>query len=112
MKRLTLWPAFLLIAVYWIVYAGLASTELSMFMLFRSRMGALALFLLLFLIWWLTRGAIRWRERLLVLPTAVGPAVVFSRLRHRALLPRSVLFLAVLALVTAWTLWLAAARAL
>src|SRR6185503_10901525 len=56
--------------------------------------------------------AIRWRERLLVLATTVGAAVVLSVLRHRSLLPLSVLFLAVPALVTAWTLWLAAGRLL
>lgn len=57
------WPGVVLVAAYWIFELFCRRLELSMFALFFSRMGVLALLILCFSIWWLTNRRIGRRER-------------------------------------------------
>src|ERR1041385_5960081 len=86
MKRIKVWPAALLVVAYLVSYWGLGAADISMFSMFLGRLAGLGLLLVLFIGWWLTRRAISWGERLLVLGAGLGSAVLFTALRHRTVL--------------------------
>jgi outer membrane protein assembly factor BamB len=66
-SRLRLWPAIMLLVLFWaFLYYNLRG-DMPMGTRFISRMIAYAILLLGFTGWWLTRSAISWRDRLLAI---------------------------------------------
>lgn len=70
------WPGVVLVAAYWIFQLCCRRLELSMFVLFVSRMAVLALLVLCFSIWWLAYRRIARRERWFAIAvTFIGAAL-------------------------------------
>src|SRR5262245_43825890 len=77
-----LWPAVVLLGLFWAIYSVWRWTELGPslgFMGFLILLGVGALTTLLFVAWWLTASRVGWTERLVVFGTAVfcGLGVAF-----------------------------------
>jgi outer membrane protein assembly factor BamB len=108
--RVRLWPAATLTALYWGFQLAVAQTDMPMFNRFMSKsMGGLA-FLLLFLILWLSNGTLSWKVRLTGLAAFIVGTAAAILLAHRSFDPISFLMMAVPYVVTAWMLWMIAAR--
>ncbi len=108
--RIRLWPAATLALLYWGFQLVVAQTDMPMFNRFMSKsMGGLA-FLLLFLILWLSNGTLSWKVRLGGLGAFLAGTVGAILVAHRSFDPVSFLMMAVPYVLTAWTLWLFAAR--
>ena len=106
---LRLWPAVVLVGLYWGFIFGYELVELSMFERFVSRFVALGLLLLCFLVWWLSNGRFTGKERLAALAALVLGGFVAALVGD----PSAGKFLPIAAgpaVFTAWTLWLLAAR--
>jgi outer membrane protein assembly factor BamB len=105
------WPAAGLVAAFWAFYAATGMLDLGNFAKFMARFAAVAILLLAFVVWWLMRRQVRWRERLAVLAAAVAGAVVaLGLLRDASVVAPAVLYYATPAIITAWTAWLVATR--
>src|SRR5262245_31348284 len=81
-----LWPPFVLLGCFWVVYVLWRWTDLGItfgFLGFLVLMAIGALVTLLFLIWWLAASRVPWAERFLMLGTAVlaglGAALLSDR---------------------------------
>jgi outer membrane protein assembly factor BamB len=107
--RPKIWPAVLLVGIYW-AYVGI-STMLDMptFPKFMSQAGVLLLVIIGFLIWWLLNRRIRGTDRLLVLGCAVAAPVVADFLADETLGPITVMS-GIPVMITAWAAWLLLAR--
>lgn len=70
------WPGVLILAAYWIFQLTCRRLELSMGVLFLSRLAVLALLLLSFSIWWLTNRRVRRGERWFAVAVTLGGAAV------------------------------------
>src|SRR5260370_17878137 len=107
-----IWPAVMLLGLFWPIYSLWRWTELGLslgFLGFLILLGVGALTTLLFLIWWLAASRISWAERLLVLGTAVFAGIGTPMLAHKLIGP--FLLLPGLPLVlTTWTLSVIVAR--
>jgi outer membrane protein assembly factor BamB len=62
-KPLRLWPAFVLLALFWIAFAVVGALEKPYFVGFLYSMAAPAVLLLLFSIWWWRNRTIPWADR-------------------------------------------------
>ena len=62
-RILRLWPAILLLIVFWAFLYYNYNADMPMGIRFISRMLAFAILLLGFVGWWLSRSAVRWRDR-------------------------------------------------
>jgi outer membrane protein assembly factor BamB len=103
--------AVVLVAVFWAFYATAGVLDLGNFPSFLMRFGAVALLLLLFLIWWLTNRSLPGKERLAVLAAAIiGGVIALLVLRDPSVLAPAVLFYAVPIIITAMTFWLVVTR--
>jgi hypothetical protein len=109
-KPARVWPAVVLVGLYWAVDLAVGSMEISMFAGFMMRMAALALVVLLFIVWWLSNGRISRTDRLSLFAAAIATGAITISLSHSTVIGPSVFFLAVPVLLTAWTIWLAVAR--
>jgi hypothetical protein len=107
-----LWPAVMLLGMFWTAYALMRWTEFGMslgFMGFLILLGFGALVTLLFLGWWLAASRVRLGERFLVLAAAAGAGAIAIALADRSLGP--VILLPGLPLVlSVWALGLALLR--
>jgi outer membrane protein assembly factor BamB len=106
------WPAVVLLGLFWMVYAVWRWTELGAslgFLGFLILLGVGGLTALLFAVWWLAASRIRWMERFAVLGTAVGCGLGVAFLADKRLGP-FVLLPGLPLVLTAWTLGLAVAR--
>lgn len=74
-RELRLWPAVVLLALFWVFFVANRALELDMGTRFFSRLIAHGLLLLAFFGWWLSRGAVTWRDRLLALAVFIGGGV-------------------------------------
>src|SRR5215469_14965834 len=70
------WPAIVLVGLYWLCGPVLYWLEIPGFVLWLTIMGALAALTLLFVVWWLNNRRIRGMDRLWGLAVAVGAGVV------------------------------------
>jgi hypothetical protein len=109
-RVLRVWPAVVIAAAYWLTMFVLSRLDLPIFAGFFSSVGASLLTGLLFTIWFLTRRAIRGRDRLLVILAAVAGAALVGVASDKSVGVVGLLFIGPPVLVTGWALWLLVAR--
>ena len=103
------WPAVVLIGLYWACLGVSSLLEVSGFSKFLFLSAVLALAVLGYLVWWLSNGRVRWRDRLLVLACAIAAPVVAVFVADKSLGPVTV-FSGVPVMLTAWAVWLLLTR--
>ncbi|HEY7313086.1 MAG TPA: PQQ-binding-like beta-propeller repeat protein [Gemmataceae bacterium] len=103
------WPGVVMLAMYWAYAFSCRHLELSMLVLFLSRMAALLLLLLGFSIWWLTNRRIARRERWMAVAVTLGGAALAVPLTLTTLGP-AVVVLGLLFVFTLGTLWLVVSK--
>src|SRR5262245_19448765 len=84
------WPAVVLLGLFWTVYAVWRWTELGLalgFLGFLILLGIGALTTLLFLVWWLLASRIRWTERFVVLGAAAVCGIEVALLADKGVAP-------------------------
>lgn len=109
-RPLRLWPAVLLVALFWGAFAVVARFEKPYFVGFIYSMAAPALLVILYSTWWWTRRGFPWADRIVGCALVVGLGIAIAPLCHRSVLfalPTVGLPLA----ITALTLWLLLLRA-
>jgi hypothetical protein len=108
-SRPRIWPAVVLVGLYW-AYAGISSAlEMPTFIRFMSQTGVLLLVMVGFLIWWLFNRRIKWSDRLLVLGSAVAAPVVGYLLADKTLGPITIMN-GIPVMLTAWAAWVLLAQ--
>src|SRR4051812_15721862 len=75
-----LWPALVLVGLYWASAFTISSMEMATFPRFLSRVAGCLLLLLLFPIWWLAASRFSWTDRLLGLGAAMLGGVLTALL--------------------------------
>jgi outer membrane protein assembly factor BamB len=109
-SALRVWPAVLMLAIFWTFLYANYNLELAMFSRFMSRMIAYGLLLLGFLGWWLTRRQILWRDRLLAVGVVAVVSLVAGLLSDKSVGPLALFMTALPFVFTAWTLWTLVSR--
>jgi outer membrane protein assembly factor BamB len=109
-KRPRVWPAVVLIGLYWTFYYVMAQVELTTFVRFLSWMASTALLTLAFLVWWFFQRRIRLRERFLGFAAAVSGGFLVAPLCQETLGNWLLIFMVPPYVITVWTLWLLIAR--
>src|SRR5579864_7116781 len=108
------WPGWLFPAVlagfFWAYVIASGIIEMPIFTRFLSRLAVAAIWVLAFLVWWLTRRQLSWRDRLLPLGVAIVFAALAEFLKHATVDGPIPIMLGVPLLLTLWTSWLLAAR--
>ncbi len=108
---LRLWPAIVVVGIFWVFYFSIDYVEMSMFVRFISRWTVEGLAFLTFVAWWLAFSRARWFDRLLPVAVLIGGALAAGALAD----PKSLgsmgllgVFMAGLPFVlTVWIVWLA-----
>jgi outer membrane protein assembly factor BamB len=104
------WPAVVMLAMYWTFLYVHYTYELAMFSRFISRVVVSGVLLIAFLGWWLTRRQIAARDRWLAVGTLILASIAAGLLADSSINP-FILFLTAFPIVfTAWTLWLLVTR--
>src|SRR4029079_17724978 len=104
-RPLRIWPAVLMLAVFWAFLVAHYTFEMDMFPRFLSRMIAYGLLLIGFLAWWLTRRQISRRDRWLAVGVVVLTAVIAALLADESV-NLFVLFMSAFPFIfTAWAAW-------
>ena len=109
-RALRLWPMVLLLAAYWAFVTAMGRLDMPIYVIFMSSMAASALVLLAFSGWWLTRGAVSIRERLIGLAALWGGMIVAGLASDPSVGVIGLVFVGVPIVVTVWLIWLAFAR--
>jgi outer membrane protein assembly factor BamB len=104
------WPMVVFLAAFWAFLYWNYTAELAMLTRFMSRMVAYVILLLVFLGWWLTRRAIRYRTRLAAVVTVVLLLIMAGLLSHHTVDGFALVLFSVPVVFTVWTLWLLLAR--
>jgi outer membrane protein assembly factor BamB len=102
-KLIRVWPAATLAAVYWIFQFVIAQLDMPMFSRFMSNALSGLLFLLVFLILWLSNGTIPGRCRLGGLGAFIVGLAAGIALAHRSFDPISFMLTSVPVVLTVWT---------
>jgi outer membrane protein assembly factor BamB len=107
-KHPRVWPAIVLVGLYWLCAPVLSWLEIPGFVLWLTLMGALAVLMLAFTIWWLANRRVRGVDRLLGLGAAIGGGIAWALLSPKV----GVAWLTVVLpwLFTVWAAWLLVAR--
>jgi outer membrane protein assembly factor BamB len=103
-KHPRIWPAVVLVGLYWLCGPILRWLEIPGFVQWLTIMAALGVLTLLFTIWWLTNRRIRGRDRLGVFAVAVGGGVVAALLSPKV--GMAWVMMALPWLFTVWAAWL------
>jgi len=109
-KPLRLWPAILLLAAFWAFLYFNYNAEMGMTARFLSRMLAFLVLLFGFLGWWLTRSAIRWRDRWQAVAAMLIILIACSLIADKSVNPFALLLLSLPFIFTVRTLWLYASQ--
>jgi outer membrane protein assembly factor BamB len=105
------WPPVLMAVLFWIFWVAHYVIPMDAGTRFLSRLGASALLLLGFLIWWLSRRAIRWQDRLLAVALWIVATFAAVKVADKSLGDLFSMLLSTATLVvTAWTIWVWASR--
>jgi outer membrane protein assembly factor BamB len=108
--RPRVWPAVVLVGVFWAFSLACRWTDMVLFVRFLSELISCALLILLFTVWWLLSRRFSLVDRLLGLAAAVAGGVGAVRLADPTLPVITLLLVAVPWVFTAWTAWLLLAR--
>ncbi len=106
------WPAVALLIAFWAFIYVNQTADMSMFARFMSRLAAYAVLLFGFLGWWLTRGAVRWRDRLWAIALVIIAGAVTTKLTDKSMNAFGLFMAAFPIVFTVWVLWVAVARSL
>jgi len=109
-RGLRIWPAVLMVASYWVVVTVMGRTDREIYVIFLSSMAASALLLLAFSGWWMTRGAVSMRERLVGLAALWGGMIIAGLASDPSVGVIGLVFVGVPIVLTVWLAWLAFAR--
>ena len=112
-KPLRVWPALVLVGLFWSYDLVLRWLEAGMFTRWMAVMAATALLVLLFPVWWLTNRRIARADRWVCLGVAVGGGILSGFLSHKADVIAwlmSWLLASLPWVVTTWTVWLMLTR--
>jgi outer membrane protein assembly factor BamB len=111
LRPIRVWPAIVLVALFWAFWVAHYLAPLDPGIRFLSRMAAFGVLLLGFLIWWLSRRSISWRDRLLAIALWIAGTFVAERLADKTLASAFSMVLSSLPFViTGWVLWMWIAR--
>lgn len=105
-----LWPAIVIVVLFWAVIASTRIFEIAMLTRFLTRLVALALLLIASLAWWLTRRTISWRDRIASLAVVAALGTISCLLADRSVKPLGMFMSTLPIVVTAWVLWLIVAK--
>jgi outer membrane protein assembly factor BamB len=108
--RPRLWPAVVLVGLYWAFFLVCWQLEMPLFVRFMSQVISCALLLLLFTGWWLINWRIPLADRLLGFAAAVAAGVGATVLADRTMPGITLLLTALPWVFTAWTAWLLLSR--
>jgi outer membrane protein assembly factor BamB len=109
--RPRVWPAILIIALFWTARQLLANIDMPIFQRFMGTLAATAVLMLAFLLWWTIDRRGRRGQRLVpVLAWLVG-GILAGVLSFKSLGPMPLILTAMPWVFTAWTLWIVVARA-
>ena len=103
------WPGLAIAAAFWAYKLIIGQVEITIFAGFFTWVGATALFLLLFLVWWFGFSRVKWTDRVLAFVGLVAAGLVANRLADPSMQGFGSLFFALPVVLTAWALWLAVA---
>jgi outer membrane protein assembly factor BamB len=105
-RTLRVWPAVVMVALFWVFWVAHYAIPMDAGPRFLSRMAANVLLLLGFLIWWLSRSSIRWRDRLLAVALWIVGTYLAVMVADKTLGSLFAMFLSTASLaITTWTLW-------
>src|SRR5579871_3201620 len=104
------WPAVLLLALFWGFHVAGYWLEMSMFFRFISRMAAHAALLLGFLIWWFTNRRLSWYDCWFGVGVTVATGVVAGLIADKTVSPFGLVLSGLPYVFTVWTAWLLVAR--
>jgi outer membrane protein assembly factor BamB len=104
------WPVFGALALFWAYIFGCDWVELTTGVKFFSRLGAVGLLTLFFLVWWWANRRIGWADKLLGFAVAALGGVAANFLYHQTMAQWGLLFFPLPAVLTAWAAWVALAR--
>lgn len=97
------WPAIVMVALFWVFWVAHYMISMDAGTRFLSRMGVNVLLLLGFLIWWLSRSSISWRDRLLAVGLWILGTWAAVKLADKSLADPFSMFLSTSSLViTVW----------
>jgi outer membrane protein assembly factor BamB len=103
---LRVWPAVMMVVLFWVFWVAHYMISMDAGTRFLSRMAVNALLLLGFLIWWLSRSSISWRDRLLAVGLWIAGTLAAEKLADKSLADPFSMVLATSSLVvTTWTIW-------
>jgi outer membrane protein assembly factor BamB len=105
-RILRLWPAILLLVVFWVFLYANHNIETWMLPRFLSRLLAYGILILGFLAWWLTRSAVSWRDRFLTIGAVVGFGAAACVVADRSMNPFALFMSAIPYVLTVATAWL------
>jgi outer membrane protein assembly factor BamB len=108
-KQPRVWPAVLLVALYWSSNLVLRWLEAGMFTRFLAMLAAVALLVLTFTVWWLMNRRIGRADRWICLGISVACGIVSAFLSSNAGL-MAWLLMSLPWVITIWTAWLLVAR--
>jgi outer membrane protein assembly factor BamB len=100
------WPAVLLVGLFWALELLLRWAPLPLFTGFLARVAVRALLLFLFVGWWLTNGRVARSERWLGLSAAVGGGALAALLSDKTVIAVSWLLMSLPSVLTSWAGWL------
>jgi outer membrane protein assembly factor BamB len=106
------WPAVVLVGLYWAVFLTLRSLELPIFVRFLSALGTWGLLTIAFVTWWLTNRRLSLADRFLAFGVAVLGGALAGWLCDPSLGAFGMLLAAMPWVFTAWTVWMVLARRL
>jgi outer membrane protein assembly factor BamB len=110
--KLRLWPAIMLLVLFWaFLYVNLHA-DMPMSTRFISRMIAYAVVLLGFTGWWLSRSAVSWRNRFASIALVILLLIAADLVADKSVNMFAIVLLALPWVFTAGTLWLFVSRSL
>src|SRR5258708_34960760 len=101
-----LWPAMVLVGLFWIVHFVVAELEMPYFLRFLLSMAAPGLLALLYFGWWLARRRIPLADRLYGFASILGAGALVEPLCHKSIGWFGLAMGGLPIVLTIWTLWL------